>query len=256
MVATLIEAPPFVAPNLVGRLLTTVPVIDADGKAGFGVVYERDVQVNGTATWPGPCEAPGATKTADEVQDTVTGIPFTVWQMSKCRMLNEWDRAGGRLRTLFEAGEIRTVETAFATALAAGSYGTVTAGPAATDGSALATYAIAEQFIADAGSITGSYVLASPEITTYAISRNIIVRVGDNLETHLGTPVISLVGLGDDLYVTGPITVWKGALHPGEPVQISPYDNEFTVLAERVYTIAVEADGGMGIVKWTVDLTI
>lgn len=252
--APYIEAPPVVPPSKIGRLLETVPVIEnADSKIGFGAVFDRDLQVNGTATWPGPCEEveEDATKDPVETFGTVTAIPFTVWQSSKCRMLNQWDKASDSLRTLFENGEHRTVEAAFVDALTSDAYGTVVAGPVSASAAPVDVFATAEAYIAENGGITVSYILANPEIVTYAVAQQIVFRIGNHLETALGTPVIALVGL-TKVFVTGQIDVWRSPLVVGEPVQVSPYDNEYNVLAERIYTIAVEGDEGMGLVSWSV----
>lgn len=256
---TLIPAPPLAPPNRVGRLENSVEVIDtSDPHVGLGVVYERDVQVVGTAVWDGnACETGGSSKDATEISGTVTSVPYTVFQQAKCRMINEWNTLGGRLGTLFESGEWRTIEEAFATALAAGDYGTVSAGPTATNAGPKATFAVAESYIAT--QLAYGTILASPEIVSYATANNLVVRDGDRLYTVQGTPVISIVGLGDDLYVTGQIVIWRGPRSEPRPVMEVPYINEFVVLTERIYTIAVEGaetDGAMEIVKWTVNLTL
>jgi hypothetical protein len=260
--ATLTPAPPLAPPNRVGRLATAATVIESsDPHVGLGVVYERDVQIEGTAIWDSTaCETAGADNTGTELSGTVTGIPYVVFQMAQCRMINEWNTLGGRLGTIFEAGEWRTVEEAFATALAAGDYGTVSAGPTATNAGPKATFAIAESYIAD--NLAYGVILASPEIVSYATANNLIVRDGDRLFTVLGTPVVSIIGLGDDLYVTGQIVIYRGPRSDPRPAQSKTtgnYNNEFVVLTERVYTIAVEGaedDGSMEIVKWTVNLTL
>lgn len=257
---TLIPAPPVLAPSRVGRLFSTFhPQPFSDPHYGMGVIYERDVQVNGTALWGGnPCETPGSSKAATEIMSTVGSVVYTIFQMAKCRMLNEWDSLDGRMGVLFEAGEERTVETAFAASLIAGAFGASAAGPTATDAGPRAALAVAEQYIRT--QMTSGVILASPEVVTYEISRAIVERDGDLLYTHLGTPVVALPGLGDDLYVTGQISIWEGVRTDPRTQrgQVSPYANEFVVLTERVYAIAVEGDasGSMPIVKWTVNMTI
>lgn len=252
----LVPAPPITLRPRIGRLLASATVIDnGDPHVGFGATYERDIRVTGTATWPGPCATPGANKTATESSGIVTATPFTVFQMTKCRMIGTWDNLSDRLGVLFEAGEERTLEEAFATALAAGTYGTVSAGPAATNASPTATFAIAEQYLADRGLGYGN-IVASPEVITYAVRNNLIIVEGDRLFTYQGTPVIGLVGAGDVLYAIGPIVIWRGSRIIAPPAQNSPYDNEFVVLTERVYAVAAEGDDGMGFVKWTVDMAV
>lgn len=259
MVATtaLIPAPPLLAPSPVGRLFTQFPPIEAsDPHVGLGVVFERDVQINGTAVWDGnACEVAGTDKTGDEIAGTAAGIPYTVFQMAHCRMLNEWDSLGGRLGDLFEIGEQRTVEEAFAAALIAGDYGTPAAGPTATDAGPRAAFAIAEKYIRT--QMAYGVILASPEVVMYGFSKDELVRNGDRVETELGTPVVALPGLGDDLYVTGQVNIWRGSRSEPRPVQEIPFTNEFDVLTERIYTISVEGDAAaMPIVKWTVTLTV
>lgn len=256
--ATLVPAPPLSQQKRVGRLENTVTVIDsADPHVALGTFYERDLQINGTAVWDGnACETGGSSKTATEVNGEVTGIPYTVFQMAKCRMLNEWDTLGTRMGTLFEAGEWRTIEEAFATALAAGDYGTVGAGTAGVNDSPLAVVAAAEKYLAE--NLAFGYIVMSPEVATYAISKDVVIRNGDSLETHLGTPVL-LLPTGLTVYVMGNIVIWRGARsepHPAQTLTTSNYDNEFVVLTERVYTIAVEGgetDGSLEILSWTVD---
>jgi hypothetical protein len=170
-------------------------------------------------------------------------------------MINEWNTLGGRMGALFEAGEWRTIEEAFATALAAGDYGTVNAGPATVDDSVRAIFGAAETYIRD--HMAYGTILVSPLVATYAVNAQIVVRNGDRLETLLGTPVIVLPTLDDDVYVTGHIVIWRGPRSEPRPVMEVPYTNQFTVLTERIYTIAVEGaedDGSMEIAKWTADL--
>lgn len=259
-VATLIAAPPLLAPSQVGRLFSAFPPIDSsDPHIALGVLYERDIQINGTAVWgSNACETAGADKAATEISGEVTGLVYSLFQMAKCRMINEWSSLAGRLSTLFELGEERTIEEAFADALTGGDYGTVSAGPTATNASARSTFAIAEQYIRD--QMVYGTILASPEVVTIAVQQNLVVREGDELYTVMGTKVVALPGLGDDLYVTGQIVIWRGPRsepHQAQTKTTGNYDNEFVVLVERIYTIAVEGDdGAMPIVKWTVNLAL
>jgi len=261
MVATtaLIPAPPLLAPSRVGRLFTQFPPNEAsDPHIGLGVVFERDVQINGSAVWGGganACETPAPPKVAVDIAGTQVGIPYTVFQMAKCRMVNTWDTLGGRLGELFEIGEQRTVEEAFAAALIAGAYGASAAGPTATDAGAKAVFAVAENYIRTR--MAYGVILASPEVIMYGFFNDLLVRDGDKVKTQLGTPVVALPGLGDDVYVTGQINIWRGPRSEPRAVQEVPFTNEFDVLTERIYTISVEGDAAaMPIVKWTVTLTV
>lgn len=256
-VAALIPAPPLLTREQVGTLASSVPVFDGgDPHIGLGVEFERDVQIAGTAVWDGnACETGGSPKTATEISGTITGIPYTVFQTAKCRMLNEWNTLGPRLSTLFEVGEWRTIEEAFATAMVNGDYGTVNSGPGPADASVRATFAAAEGYIRDL--LAYGIIFTSPEVVTFAISRDLVVRDGDRLFTELGTPVIVLAGLdATALYVTGQVNIWRGQRSEPTPVMEVPYTNEFVVQTERVYTIAVEGEDSMEIVNWTVDLTV
>jgi hypothetical protein len=170
-------------------------------------------------------------------------------------MVNTWDTLGGRLGELFEIGEQRTVEEAFAAALIAGAYGASAAGPVATDAGAKAVSAVAENYIRTR--MAYGVILASPEVIMYGFFNDLLVRDGDKVKTQLGTPVVALPGLGDDVYVTGQINIWRGSRSEPRAVQEVPFTNEFDVLTERIYTISVEGDAAaMPIVKWTVTLTV
>jgi hypothetical protein len=211
-----------------------------------GVTYETDF-CGVARAWVNPCADPGVLeKVADDGINYTDGEPIPLYHLSSCRLVGSEDREARALRAL-DLGASRALETGFASVIGAAATN-ITGGTAHTVRVALARL---EQF---AGENYGGrpVIHMTRHMATLAASVSLIRIVGDHLETYLGSLVIAGAGYADAqqpvapvagsnwMYATGEVHVWEGQTLTTPVVLNQPYDNEYYVLAERVYVPTFE----------------
>jgi len=189
-----------------------------------------------------------ATKTPNDGTTTVEGKPFSVYHLFTCRTVGEWDTAQARARKALELGEHIPVELGFQQLFL--NTGTdVTPGGTAVD--IVDGLAILEQSVAQ--SYTGQAVIhMSRGAAIRLAARYAVYRIGDHLETCLGSLVVAGAGYDTStgpsapaataewMFGTGAVVLRRGEPIVVEPQLDSPYTNQFSTLAERQYTASIE----------------
>lgn len=239
-----IEAPT-VRPAPFG-LLDTVGIAGTNPRAGLGVEFEPEFCGTARET-PVACEAAVA-KTADDGKATVVGEPIAIYHIFQCRAIGSWDDAQGRARKALDLGASRAVEAAFQTVISTGADDVTPSGTAVDPVLGLG---LLEQH---AGENYGGVpvIHMTRTMATILLSRQAIFRVGDHLETGLGSLVVA--GAGYDgtagpsapavgaewMIATGNVAIWQGSETFSEPLLDNPYTNQFKALAERTYVPTFE----------------
>lgn len=222
--------------------------------------YTARIPISVTGSTSGPYVANASfAKNDDDGVAIVVGEPFAVYHMQHCRTVGRYSDAQARARRSLELGEGRAVEMAMAARLAAAAVDvTPTPGTAVdiVDGLALL-----ERY---AGINYGGVptIHAPRDIALMLASRNAVLRLGDHLESVLGSKVAAGAGYEGDV---GPIATTAGAswvfatgtvlLHQGNIIESGPQivttppaapgggfgsTNEYRALAERPYVGAWE----------------
>lgn len=251
MLPLVIEAP--AVPRVQFDLFDSVGLkpLPQEGTGG-GIQYDTDY-CGPADTWTAPCVDPGSgAKTGRDGIGVAVGTPVTIYHNFTCRLVgaeNPKDRAARAL----ELGASRAVEEGFAEII--GSAATTIAGTFSV------AHAIAELEQYAGENYGGQAVIhLSRRAATLAIAADVVIRVGDHLETGLGSLVIAGAGYGDAQepsapaastewgYVTGAVNIFESpvvvnelALERGAG---GGYTNEFAALVERIYVPTYECFAG------------
>jgi hypothetical protein len=217
---------------------------------GENVEYYATVQVTVVEnTVSGPFAADArVSKLAVDGITLVTGEPIPVYHMFQCRAVGSWDRGVQRAQESLDLGASRVVEGRLAALLASGATDVTPGGIAVNlvDGLALL-----EDY---AGLNYGGrpVIHVSRGIALKLIAAQAVFRVGDHLETGLGSLVVAGAGylssVGPSaaaagagwMLASGAVTVWKAGADVTEQALDNPYTNQFKALAEGVYVPTYE----------------
>jgi hypothetical protein len=187
------------------------------------------------------------TKVADDGIGETSGLPIVIYHRSTCRLPGSSDREG-RAKRAIELGASRALEEGFGTVIAGGA-GDVT--PSGTAVGVIEGLALLEQF---GGANYGGqrYIHADNAVVTYLISQALVREVNGHLETFLGSIVVSGPGYAAStppsapaagahwMYATGQVNIWEQDVEVTDTILHSPYNNEYSVLAERMYVPTYE----------------
>lgn len=226
----------------------TVTVTGPDG-------YTATVSVTVVAaTASGPFAADAIdTKVPDDGIGITEGSVITIYHLSTCRLISsggESERRGRAERAL-TLGASRALEEGFGTVIGADT-GISDVSPGGLPTDVRTALALLEQY---GGANYGGqrFIHADNAVVTMLISRNLVHARGDHLETTLGSIVISGPGYAASIgpstpavgarwmYATGQVNCWMQDIKVTETVLNSnPYDNEYSVLAERLYVPTYE----------------
>lgn len=231
-------------------LLETFPPQALPGHGGLAGV-EYDSEFCGTAdAWVAPCVDPGvATKEEHDGIEQVTGIPIPIYHLFTCRLIGiSSSEATQRASRALDLGASRAVEEAFGQSIGAAA---VDVTPGGTATGVVEALALLEQ--AGGSQYGGRRVIhADLAVTTLLISQRLVQVVGGHLETLLGSIVIAGPGYGGLqvpsapaagahwMYATGAVNVWQGETIDTPILPVTPYDNEFKTIAERIYVPTYE----------------
>jgi hypothetical protein len=208
----------------------------ATGYAEVSITIEE-----GVASGPFTAEVV-ETKVPEDGVPTITGDPFTIYHVFQCRLVAS-DDAQARARRSLDLGASRAVEEGFQTVFGTGATDISPGTPVDPTKS----LGLLEQY---AGEVYGGRPVIHMDrlMATRLYEDGAIERVDGHLETGLGSLVVagagynrdaalpSAVGAGNDwMYATGEVRIWEGKTFVSDPILKDPYDNEFSVLAERVY---------------------
>jgi hypothetical protein len=232
-------------------LLDTVPVLPpGDPHIGLGVQYEPEF-CGPARTYPPACEQtePATEKDADDGIGLVVGDPIPVYHLFQCRAPGAWSRAQERANRALDLGASRAVEEGLqAVFLADPALVDVTSGTAVSLVDALAEL---EQYAAE--NYGGTPVIhMSRDNALRLIALQAVYRVGNRLETGLGTPVVAGGGYDSQsgpiatpadsgwMFATGHVVIREGETSVSQPQLKVPEINEFVALSERTYTPTYE----------------
>src|SRR5262245_24949439 len=222
-------------------------LVSIAGQAG----YRASVSITVASTAQGPF--PGnafinATKSTRDGTTLVEGKPFTVYQLLTCRTVGELDTFDARARKALELSEGLSVELAFQQIAFAGATDVTPAGNPVdiVDGLAILEQSMNRSY-------TGQAVIhMGRAAATRLASRAAVLRIGDHLETVLGSLVVAGAGYDPQsgpsapaataewMWATGAVTLRRSDIALVEPVLDNPYTNQFSTLAERQYVTSVE----------------
>lgn len=254
-----IEVPaPAVQPYRYGLLSAATVLPEGDRHFALGTTWIPN-QCERPGIAPDPCADPSVAKTFPELPDAPEVVPFAVYGSFSCLLpgfstADAHDRAVAHLTQ----GEQRAVEYAVWT----GAQGTDPhlADPALTPLTAATSPAAATAALEDwlATNYSGTGVLhMSRGAATWLASDNLLLRVGDRLETHLGTRIAAGAGYSEAntapdgtpaaagsywMYATGAVVIRRGpVVDVGAGAQgFDTSTNVMTALAERYYSVAWE----------------
>lgn len=221
-------------------------------KNGGGLYAEATITVeDGSTSGPFTDEAV-RTKIADDGITVVTGAPIPVYHLFSCRFLGHEDvESDGpkRAEESLDLGASRALEEGFQTVFATGAVDVTPSGTAVDPVEGLG---LLEQYAAE--NYGGRPVIHMSRLqATLLMDKGVIERVGDHLETGLGSLVVA--GGGYDphaslpsapaagagwMYATGAVVIRVGKTGTTPIVPNNPYDNEFSALAERTYVPTFE----------------
>lgn len=181
-------------------------------------------------------------KTLSSYGNTATATPFTVYVMEQCRTVAQMSTAQARAVRVLNLNEEAGVEKELWTRIAAAA--TDITGTVASPEVSLAMLeeAIGNQY---AGQPT---IHASINLASYLATKGAIEKVGNHMETKIGSEVVvgrgyprtgpgGVPAVGSEwLMASGTPIVERGtAMVKGPMIVQSPLDNTQVVLAERVY---------------------
>lgn len=211
-----------------------------------GVYAETVVTVtDGVATGPFDADAV-ETKVADDGIGYIVGDPITVYHFFSCRLIGQEDivSAGkARASQSLDLGASRAVEEGFQTVFATGA---VDISPGTPVGPVY-SLGLLEQYAGE--NYGGRPVIHMDRLmATRLLEDGAIERVGDHLETGLGSLVVAgagynanaslpaAPGAGNDwMYATGNVRLWQSNDAHSGIVLDQPMDNGFKALVERKY---------------------
>lgn len=245
----LVETPELVRPRF--GLFDTINVKPLPEK-GIGGGIQYDSEFCGWAdAFAAPCEEPEDPKFASDGVDQATGLPITAYHLFSCRLIGGVDFETRAARSL-DLGAARLVESRFIALIGAAAQNATPPSGAMPIERAIA------RLEARAATLYGGQAVIhlSREAATLAFSAEVIFRVGDHLETGLGTLVIAGAGYADSTgpaadpagtewaYATGAVNVFGGDISTGGQVLErgtgGGYTNEAAALSERVYVPTFE----------------
>lgn len=191
-----------------------------------------------TTTTPGS----RTTKVLSSYGNTATATPMTIYVMEQCRTVAQMSDAQARAMKVLNLNEEAGVEKEVWTRIAAAA--TNITGTVASPETSLA---LLEEAIGDvyAGQPT---IHLSPNLASILATKGSIEKVGNHMETKIGSNVV--VGRGyprlgpggapaagsEWMQATGSLVIERGnAMVKGPMIVQSPLDNTQVVLAERVY---------------------
>ena len=223
--------------------------VTVTGDNGYSVTITGVTVTNGSASGPftGNATSPSV-KTDQDGVPWVTGEPFVLYALQKCRSVYGLANAENRVRALFNAGEPRGAEKAFAALLDAS-----TASSNVGGGTLLDPVLALSKVETHARDVYGgaATIHMSPQQALVLGKYGLVEPNGDHLETALGTPVAVYKEVGavvpqgqtaitnaDWIWATGSVTLQQGAI---TVVSTAPnLQNEFRAIAERPYAASWE----------------
>jgi hypothetical protein len=195
------------------------------------------------------------------VETAISGAPFTVLTSYSCNAISfSFEEARQRVLTRMQIREQRGVERRLWQGQTAAGLGQIpglfrsatTLSPVSCPTDAVA---LLEQTLADNG-VVGGIIHARPYMSAYFSNSHLIYHGRGNLiTTDRGTPIVygdgydgtgpanqPVSGSAEYIYATGRVLIWQDpeifVPPPGEVLNRST--NELTLVAERVYAVAVE----------------
>jgi len=224
-------------------LLDTIKPKPGSPHIGLGAIYESEF-CGPARAFEAPCVEDPDPKVADDGITVVEGEPIPIYHLFQCRMVGSVSTAEERARRSLDLGASRAVETGFQTVFADGSTD-ITPGGTAVD--VVEGLALLEEY---SGEVYGArpVIHTTRANATRLMSRGVLFRAGDHLETGLGSLVVAGSGYGGLsqpsapaagagwMYATGAVSIWESDTIITEVVQKVPFANEFNALAERIYT--------------------
>lgn len=223
--------------------------VNVTGPDGYTATVDITV-TNGQTSGPFTATAVDTKVGVDGFGET-SGLPVVIYHQSTCRLVGsgtEADRVKRAKRGL-ELGASRAVEEAFGTVIADDAVDITPSGTAVTATKGLA---LLEQY---GGANYGGqrFIHADAATVTILDHSGVLYQVGDHLETIQGSIVVAGPGYADStppsaaaagarwMYATGAVNVWQQDIDVTETViNSNPYDNEYRVLAERIYVPTYE----------------
>lgn len=228
---------------------------------GGGVQYVPDTCEDDVFLYAMNCPPVSGTKTFSGVETAVSGGPFTVLTSYSCNVIGySFEEARQRVLTRMQLNEQRGVERRLWQGQTAAGLGaipglfrsatTLSAAACPTD-----AIAILEQTLADNG-VVGGIIHARPYMSAHLSQAHIIVHGrGNQITTDRGIPIVygegydgtgpanqPVSGSAEYMYASGRVLIWQDpeifVPPPGEVLNRST--NELTLVAERVYAVAVE----------------
>lgn len=251
----MVEAPA-VQPHPFGLLSAAVVVEDTDPHLGFGPT-EWETDACGTAhTTIWECREDGAepraAKTTDDGVPLTEASPFTVYRLSTCRTVGQYDRAAERAGRSLLLAEGHGVEAYLLPLLLAAATDVTPAGGPMHPTDALG---VLEQESAERYAARPTFLV--PRLLVPPL-REGVARYGNHLETMLGSYVGATGGwagggnIGPDpgtapaagalwMVATGLIHLRRGGIEVSGPTtDLAVAANEYAALAERTYTAGWE----------------
>src|SRR5262245_37287252 len=213
--------------------------------------YRSTISITVASTAQGPFTdnaVQNATKSTRDGTTLVERKPFTVYQFLTCRTVGEIDTFDARARKALELSEGMSCELAFQQMALVGATDVTPAGNPVdiVDGLAILEQSINRTYMGQA------VIHMGRAAATRLASRAAVLRIGNHLETVLGSLVVA--GAGYDLqagpsapaataewmWATGAVTLRRSDITLVEPVLDNPYTNQFATLAERSYIGSIE----------------
>ena len=258
----LLQAPP-VPPRPYGLFdvaLGPMP-FPSPAAVGGGVQYVPDTCEDDVFLYAMNCPPVSGTKTFSPVETAVSGAPFAVLSSYICESIGfSFEEGAQRARTRLTLHEQRAVErrlwqgqTAAGLGLIPGLFRSATTiGPASCPVDAVAQL---EQILAD-NAVVGGIIHARPYMSAYFSNSHLIYHGrGNQITTDRGTPICygegydgtgpgaqPVSGAAEYIYASGRVLIWQDPeifVPPPEQV-FNKTTNELTLVAERVYAVAVE----------------
>lgn len=204
---------------------------------------------NGATSGPFTDTSVSEMKLADDGITTVSGVPIPIYHLFQCRLPSGSKEGEARALRSLNLGASRALESGFQTVFATSATDVTPSGTAVDIVKGLS---LLEEY---AGENYGGrpVIHMTRAAATLLYARGSLVRVGDVLETGLGSLVVA--GAGYDaqvslpsapaagagwMYATGMVSIWEGTTIVSGVQPKDPYTNEFQALAERVYVPTFE----------------
>lgn len=258
----LLQAPP-VPPRPYGLFdvaLGPMP-FPSPASVGGGVQYVPDTCEDDIFLYQMNCPPVSGTKTFSAVETPVSGAPFAVLATYSCGSIGfSFEEAAQRVRTRLSLREQRAVERRLWQGQSVAGLGLIpglfqSATPLAATSCPTDAVALLQQTLADNG-VVGGIIHARPYMATHIAQAHLIEQgQGRQLITYPGTPFVfgqgyngtgpageAVTATAEYMYASGRVLVWQDSevfVPPPEQV-LNKSTNQLTLVAERVYAVAVE----------------